>query len=80
MMHMEYVRLVLALVDKGCEVRHMDIKTAFLNGELTNSIPSPTTARVYICLDGRPSEIQICQAEADVNRWVQLNLSSLFDD
>jgi hypothetical protein len=33
---MESVRLVLALVaDEGWEVHHMDMKTTFLNGELT---------------------------------------------
>jgi hypothetical protein len=32
---MEFVRLVLPLaVDEGWEVHHMDVKTAFLNGEL----------------------------------------------
>jgi hypothetical protein len=36
---MESVRLVLALVaDEGWEVHHMDVKTAFLNDELTEEV------------------------------------------
>jgi hypothetical protein len=36
---MESVRLVLALpADEGWEVHHMDVKIAFLNGELTEKV------------------------------------------
>jgi hypothetical protein len=37
--HMESVHLVLALAtDEGWEVHHMDVKTAFLNGELVEDV------------------------------------------
>jgi hypothetical protein len=36
---MESVQLVLALAaDEGWEVHHMDVKTAFLNGELAEEV------------------------------------------
>jgi hypothetical protein len=36
---MEFVSLVLALVtNEGWEVHHMDLKTVFLNGELTEEV------------------------------------------
>jgi hypothetical protein len=37
--HMESVHLVLALAtNEGWEVHHMDVKTAFLNGELIEDV------------------------------------------
>jgi hypothetical protein len=36
---MEFVSLVLALMtNEGWEVHHMDLKTVFLNGELTEEV------------------------------------------
>ena len=66
---METIRVLLALAaQEGCQVHHMDIKSAFLNGELEEEVFSGTTR--WVCQERARTS---CDETKECALWIKIS-------